>query len=192
MDLSKISEQITSSLNEWLKHKGKVVVGLDGYSGIGKTTLLKYLAEKNKRIKPLFMDDFVTTANTKEKLLSQIENSSPSLSLEWRDHKGFEKIRDLIKEFKDQDTKHNILLLEGIFLFHPEVLNDVWDKRIFIDGNIGEADERRIKREKERWGLDYFPETHPDSYARLFKIAWARYLKLNNPMAKADLVIKID
>ena len=191
MSLGKSYIEIEHSLNEWLKEKDKLIVGLDGYSGIGKTTFLKYVADHDKRVKPVFMDDYITTANTKEKLMPQIERGSPSLILEWSNDNGFQEIRNVIEDFKNND-QYKILLLEGIFLYHPDTLNDIWDKRIFLDGNMKTADQRRIGRERARWGENYFPEDHPDSYARLFKIAYTRYLGLYKPKEKADAVIKID
>ena len=82
-------------------------------------------------------------------------------------------------------------MVEGVFLFHPEVLGDVWDKRIYLDGNMKQADARRVRREKARFGKNYFPETHPDSFARLFKLAHRRYRLIYKPKQKANLVIKI-
>ncbi|MEI6238431.1 MAG: hypothetical protein WCP15_02780 [bacterium] len=191
MNLELNYEEIESRLNNWLKEQDKLVIGLDGYSGLGKTTFLKYIVAHDSRVKPVFMDDYVTTANTREMLIPQIKRNSQSLILEWSNNTGFQHIRNLINDFKN-DKQYTILLLDGIFLYHPDILDDLWDKKIFLDGNVEEADQRRIKREKERWGEDYFPEDHPDSYIRLFKIAYNKYLELYRPKEKADLVLMIN
>ena len=52
------------------------------------------------------------------------------------------------------------------------------------------VDERRVQREKAKWGRDYFPETHPDSYFRQVMIALKRYQELYKPEASADLVLE--
>ena len=117
-------------------------------------------------------------------MLSKAVDRSQVFELETRDN---EKINDLISKFRngekiyqtkiynpvsgeidvDQiyDLTKNILIIEGIFMFHPKLpLNKLWDKRIYFEGNEVQIDARRVKREKEKWGKDYFPETHPDSY----------------------------
>jgi uridine kinase len=93
---------------------------------------------------------------------------------------------DIKKTF---DLSKKIMVIEGIFLFHPKLIGDIFDLKIFIDGDVEAADQRRIKREKARWGKDYFPHDHPDSYFRLVKIAFERYYKLYNPKKLADIVV---
>ena len=190
MELQKIQAEIIKNLEGW-RSENVLVVGLDGYSGIGKTTLCKSIAEGYSGVKKVNMDNFVTTANSKECLMPQIENKSPTLILGWKPFDGVSKLRQVIESFRDKPTEGRVLLVEGIFLFHP-ALNDLWDKRIYLDGDFKRADERRMVREKERWGDGYMSETDPDSYARLFKIAYERYLELYQPEEMVDLVLKID
>lgn len=191
MDIEHVAEEITRHIGRWLHDRKNIVVGIDGYSGAGKTTLLKMLSEKNPSIRPIFMDDFVVTANTKEHLLPQIKNGD-TLNLQWAPVDGLEKLRKIILDFKSDKGNNQALVVEGIFLFHPDVLDDMWDKRVYLDANKEEADSRRVKREKKRWGEGYFPESHPDSFARLFKIAHKRYEDLYHPKERADLIICSD
>lgn len=164
------------------------VVGLEGYSGIGKTTLCNQIKKVNSKILILHMDDYVVTSNKKENLEPQLDDRFENLNLEWTDVKkdGFEKLKADIIENSDK-----IVLVEGIFLSHPNVLPHIFDKHIFIDGDENLADSRRIEREKARWGDNYFPESHPDSFARLFKLAWQKYLKLYKPKTTSDLTINL-
>ena len=134
----------------------------------------------------------MSTANTKELLLPQIEVNSPKLDLQWAPLDGLKKLRKVIADFKLRELGNKALVVEGIFLFHPNVLNDVWDKRIYLDISKEKADTRRIIREKERWGEKYFPETHPDSFARLFKIAYKRYEELYQPKQHSDLIVQMN
>jgi uridine kinase len=136
------------------------------------------------------MDDFATTANTKENLIPQIKNGNKSLKLEWKPADGLERLTKLIRDFRLEQTG-KVLLIEGIFLCHEKVLRNELDKIIYLDTNKEEADKRRVKREKERWGEKYFPEDHPDSFARLFKIAFNRYEELYEPKRNADLVVSL-
>ena len=60
-------------------------------------------------------------------------------------------------------------------------------------GDIDEIDARWIKREKEKWGNDYFPETHPDSYFRQVIMALLqRYTEQYRPEKVADFVLSVD
>lgn len=198
--------------NEIAKHKsdGKIIVDIDGYSGIGKTTILKELAQRNPDYLEVHRDDFLIPRKSYEALLAQTDDKSVVFETEILDLK---KILNFIKAFRTSDSVYRttifdtksgecdierkydfskrILVLEGVFLFHPKQLLDVFDVKIFLDGDRLVADRRRIKREKEKWGKDYFPEDHPDSYVRHLKIAFDRYLKMYKPKESADLVISV-
>ncbi len=137
------------------------------------------------------MDDFMATANTKEHLMPQIENNTKDLILEWAPLDGLKKLRRVITDFKKSQDSGKVLIIEGIFLYHPKVIDDLVTRRIYLDIDKEVADDRRIAREKERWGEKYFPETHPDSFARLFKIAYKKYEELYKPKESADLVVTL-
>lgn len=186
---SNASLKILEILKIW-KADNNRIVGIEGYSGIGKTTIGKELS-KNNEIEVVHMDDFVSTANTKEELLPQLENNKRELILQWKPENGLEKLREKILDFKKKSSA-KILVIEGVFLSHSDVVSDLLDKRIYLDGDKKKADERRIVREKARWEKDYFPETHPDSFARLFTLAYARYEELYQPKETADLVVEFN
>jgi len=207
---NKIIEQVEQKITEYSKKYDKLVVGIDGYSGIGKTTLLNKLIENNPNILPVFRDDFMKPRKTFKKLLENTKDKSKIMELECCDN---ERIRDLVNKFKKSDKEYKtkifnsdsgeidiektfdlskkIMIVEGIFLFHPKLIDDVFDLKIFLVGDNEAADERRRKREKKRWGDKYYPDTNPDSYFRLVKIAFDRYYKTYKPHEKADLVIKV-
>ena len=202
--------QIENKIREFSKSTLKLVVGIDGYSGIGKTTLLKELAKRNKQILPVFRDDFVKPRKAIEQLLRQASDKSIVMERGWVDN---DNLKAFIMKYRESDAPYvvntfnsvsgeqdlkktfdfskRVMVIEGIFLLHPELLGDQFDLKIFVTGDTTAADERRILREKKRWGKDYFPETHPDSYVRLIKIAFARYEKTYNPQALADLTVKV-
>jgi len=202
------TKEILDEINKRVEDDKKLVVGIDGYSGIGKTTLLNNLIEDNKEILCVYRDDFIKSRKITKKLLENTDDKSKIMELEWCDDK---RIRDLVNKFRNSnesytikiynsdtgevdtdktfDLSKKILIIEGIFLFHPKLIGDVFDLKIFIDEDMEAADQRRIKREKARWGKDYFPHDHPDSYFKLVKIAFERYLKLYNPKKLADIVV---
>jgi len=213
MDPQKIAEKVNDAINDWVKDASKLVVAIDGYTGIGKTTLLNYLASINPDILPVNRDDFLFSREIVKEKLSKTNDRSEVFELGVCDDK---KMEDFITAFKKGDVVNyktdtfdsvsgkvdvpksydfskKIMVVEGVFMFHPKLrLNKLWDKRIYLKGNIKKIDERRIKREKERWDKDYFPETHPDSYFRQVVIGLKRYIELYKPNEIADLVLRVD
>lgn len=204
-------DQINKAINKWRKTYHKLVVGIDGYTGVGKTTLLNKLSKLNKDILPVNRDYFQIPQSRFKKLYKIKKNRSHIFELEMNDSA---KLYKLVQAFRKSDKSYKIkvydgvsgkvnipkifdlskkiMVIEGIFMFHPKLLNKIWDKRIYLKGNTERIDKRRIAREKKRWGKDYFPETHPDSYFRQVIIALKRYQKLYKPEKVADIVIKID
>ena len=203
--LVKLNNQIKS----WSGNADKkLVIGIDGYTGAGKTTLLNNLAKINPEILAVHRDDFQISRTKFQKLYRNVKHRPRLFELEMNDTK---RLRKLIEKFRNSDKPYNvktydgtsgkvniektfdlskrIMVVEGVFLFHPKLLNKSLDKRIYLAGDTVKIDQRRIKREKRRWGKDYFPETHPDSYFRQVIMALHRYQKQYRPESRADLVI---
>jgi uridine kinase len=170
----------------------RAVVGIDGYSGIGKTTISDEIEKINKNVKVLHLDEYIVTANTREKLESHLKENRDYLEIEWKNvgDKSLDSLKIDIENFRKENSDKNILIIEGIFFFHL-MFKGFFDKVIFLDGDEKSADKRRINREKERWGDKYFSEDHPDSFARLFKLAWQKYKVLYTPKYKADFVVTL-
>ena len=55
-------EKLKKQLLLWGKQESKLVVGLDGYSGMGKTTAADLLKELLPKIEIIHMDEYVCTA----------------------------------------------------------------------------------------------------------------------------------
>ena len=203
--------QVVDSINEWRKEKHKIIIGIDGYSGVGKTTLLKGVNDEIDDVLIVHRDDFiierrdfdekfqkskdkvrtleygVVDVDELRKFLNQYKSSNDIHEYKLRDEKTGKK--EVAHKF---DFSKQILIMEGVFLFHPNQFDDLFDRRIFLDADQESADERRRQREKERWGDDYFPDTHTDSYFRLTKVAFNNYLKKYKPEERADIVLKVD
>lgn len=204
-------KQLNKVINNWSVTSDKLIVGIDGYTGVGKTTLLKELSKLNKNILPVNRDDFQIPRFKFRKIYKNVKDRSRVFELEMNDSANLNKLvqtfRKSNKSYKIKaydgvsgkvnvpktfDFSKKIMVVEGVFMFHPKLLNKIWDKRIYLKGNIKKIDKRRVAREKKRWGKDYFPETQPDSYFRQVIIALKRYQKLYKPEKNADLVIKVD
>jgi uridine kinase len=212
MNPLELSNKVNDAINIWAKSSEKLVIAIDGYTGVGKTTLLNNLANINQNIIVVNRDDFMFSREFIREKISQTEDKSVVWELEACDNK---KLEDFIIAFKNTDVLltidtyngvtgeinvpktfdffKKIMVVEGVFMFHPKSpLNKLWDKRIYLKGDIEKINERRIKREKERWGKDYFPETHPDSYFKQVCIALRRYIDLYHPEKVSDLVLIVD
>jgi len=212
MNSQELAQRVNEAIGQWVKGVPKLVVAIDGYTGVGKTTLLNALVALNADILPVNRDDFLFSRKIMEEKFTKVKDKSEIFEREACDD---QKLIGLVSAFKNNensltlkvydgvsgktdepktfDLSKNIMVVEGVFMFHPELpLNKLWDKRIYLRGNIDKIDERRIKREKERWGKDYFPETHPDSYFRQVTIGLKRYAELHKPGETADLVLDID
>lgn len=209
--MSDIIQKTNEAITTWSKGCGKLVVALDGYTGIGKTTLLTSLATTNPDILPVNRDAFLFSRKDIEEKLSKAKDRSEVFEREVYDDK---KLADLVTAFRTGDTSYQVstrdevsgevnlsknfdlskkvMVIEGVFMFHPKSLNHLWDKRIYLEGDIDKIDARRVKREKQRWGKDYFPETHPDSYFRQVIMALKRYQETYHPEKVANLVLNVD
>jgi len=206
-----LNQEVSKKLSEWLREKEKLVIGIDGYSASGKTMLLRSLAESNPDVLPVYMDDFIRLSSERVRLMTEVEDRSRVFETQWY---RYDKLEELIRKFKEEgqgmyevdvydydknafgpphqfDLSKKILILEGIFLFHPELsISKMWDKKIYLDTHLEQADARREQRERERWGDKYVPETHPDSFLVPYKVAYRRYLDLYKPQDQADLVLR--
>ena len=216
MNIEEVADIVNKNINNWSKEKAKLLVAIDGYTGVGKTTLLNNLAKLNPNILPIHRDDFQIPRSKFKKLYKNVKDEnvkdrSRIFELEMNDSaklnklaqtfrisnksykiKTYDGVSGKVNISKTFDLSRKIMVVEGVFMFHPKLLNKIWDKRIYLKGNIKHIDERRVARERKRWGKAYFPETHPDSYFRQVIIALKRYQKLYKPEKAADLVIKVD
>ena len=211
MNQKNLAIRANKIIESWSTKADKLVVAIDGYTGVGKTTLLFNLVAINPNILIVHRDDFQIPRTKFIKLYRNKKQRPRLFELEMNDRA---KLKKLIQTYLKTDKPYKIkvydgvtgkisipkvynfskkiMLIEGVFMFHHKLLNKLWDKRIYLKADIKKIDKRRVAREKKRWGKDYFPETHPDSYFRQVIMALKHYQNLYHPEKAADLILKVD
>lgn len=148
------------------------VIGIAGSSGSGKTFFLKSFLNHfgPTDITLISQDDYYIPANTKTQEENRLYNFDLPTAI---DRKAFYRdIKDLFDGktiYKQEYTFNNpnikpkvleikpapILIVEGLFIFHYEEVNELLDYRIFLDANEDVALERRLKRDLIERGYDH-------------------------------------
>lgn len=210
--IEQIAQKVNKEIKKWARQRKRFVVAIDGYTGSGKTSVAERIAELNPDCLVVHLDDFIKHWKARKQMMDITHDRSKCFEYKWYRYDAVER---LVKAFLDGRRKYvrlklydfdkneftalqtfdlskNILVIDGIFLFHPRhKRNMLWEKRVFLKVDIEKAEERRVSREKKRWGKAYLPEDHPDSYIRALRTAYKRYLDIYKPEQKADLVINI-
>lgn len=208
----RIAKKINEKIKAWSKDRAKLIVAIDGYAGSGKTTIADFIAQQNPDVLAVHLDDFINHWKDRKQMIEQTEDKSQVFEYKWYRYGDLEK---LVNEFKNKnngsiklktynynkndfgplrlfDLSRKILVIDGIFLFHPKhKINKNWDKIVYLDVDFVKADKRRVAREKKKWGKDYIPENHPDNWTKYYKEAYRRYVKLYKPQKGSDSVFKI-
>ena len=210
------SERIAKNINEyikvWEKDHSKLVLAIDGYAGSGKTTVADFAGAQNPDVLVVHLDDFICHWKERKEMIEKAKDKSKVFELEWYRYDDLEKLVRAFKtkkkgtiKFKTYDYDKNdfgpqkafdlskkILVIDGIFLFHPKhKISKLWDRTIYLDADFTKADKKRIVREKKKWGKDYLPETHPDNWFKYYREAYNRYVKEQKPQKDRDLVFKV-
>jgi len=214
MDTSqKLAESIgiAKEINEQIKDKLKIIVGIDGYSASGKSTVLDEILNMNHNVVGIHLDDLMKSSDERVFLMNNAKDKSKIFEFEWY---RYDLVIELLRKFKNNsnetvelnlydydkkknvkkiyDLSRNILVIEGIFLFHPELeVNKYFDKRFYIEVDFNKGDERREEREKKRWDKDYILPDHPDSFVIPYMEAYRRYNEKYYPFG-ANKVFKVD
>lgn len=205
----RIAKKINEKIKDWAKNGDKLVVGIDGYAGSGKTTIADFIAKQNPDALAIHLDDFIRHWKDRKNMIDEAKDKSEVFEYNWYRYDDLER---LIKEFKSKnkgiikfktydydkndfgprksfDLSKKVLVIDGIFLFHPKhKISKMLDKAVYLDVDFAKADKKRIVREKKKWGRDYIPENHPDNWTKYFKEAYRRYVKENRPQKSCDII----
>lgn len=203
--MNSLVNKLIEHIATWRSTNPRLVVGIEGYSGAGKTTLVKEVAAKIPAT-VIHMDDFqVNHANVKM-LENSLQNKEDVLVEKYR----FDVLRDLIKRFRDGETSAtyvlndldtekeygktflldtDLLIIDGIWLSDTTRLSEAFDRIVFLDADTEVADSRRRLRENQKWDANSWEETHPDSSIAQYKLAHEKYVENYDPEGHANLVL---
>lgn len=148
------------------------VIGIAGSSGSGKTFFLKRFLDhfRPDQITLISQDDYYIPANTKTKEENRLYNFDLPTAINRKSF--FHDIKQLFSGhtvYRKEYTFNNprtipkmleikpapILVVEGLFIFHYEEVNELLDYRIFLDAAESVALERRLRRDLIERGYDH-------------------------------------
>ena len=186
-----------------------LLVGIDGIDAAGKTTLADGLAnrlqESHRQIIRASIDGFHNPRAIRYRkgrnspagyyrdsfnyrsVISQLLAPLKSGDLRYRevvfDYRTDEEV-DVPHKNADKDA---ILVMDGIFLFRPELLN-YWDIKIFLDVGFDVTLKRAIQRARDLGSSDSEQEI-VDVYSRRYIPGQKLYFQEAAPWEKADILV---
>lgn len=201
--VEQMAEPLLRKLDEWETGR-KTIVGIEGYSATGKTTLLNYVGALRPEVLALEVDDFLAPAREREAV------TVPWLEPDWRKAPWFRYriLEELLMQYEESDLPYSspvynrkskefdgkkvfdlsraTMVAEGTFLLQSPLANRL-DYLVYVDLPFDIADRRRWERHMQK-------EPNAD---RVKHLAWveefiklySEYLETQEPHKRADLVI---
>ena len=161
----------------------KNIIGIDGYSGVGKTTIIKELIKEDKSIFFINSDDYTTAINPEIFIIKNNLKNPGKIIEQYIAIQQIQKVKEDI-----QKIKKGVILVEARFILHKE-FKILFDKIIYFSSDFDEADNMREKREKERWGERYNKDLS-NLFSNYFRKGYEYYVSIYSPKDSADLVIE--
>jgi len=205
-------EELIKYLTEVIKNTKRhhpVRVGIDGVDASGKTTLANSLADylKSQNIDVIrasidgfhnpkaaryqkgrnspegyYKDSFNNQAIIDNLLAPLGKNGNLQYKKEIFDFKTDNKIVLPVQTA----NKDSILIMDGVFLFRPELV-DYWDFKIFIEADFKITASRATKRDGYYLGSE---QEILDKYNQRYVPGQQLYFQEANPQEKADIIIE--
>jgi uridine kinase len=204
MTKSKILEEICAQILA-IQKTTPILIGIDGVDGAGKTTFAKSLTEmlkqKNAQVLSASVDNF---HNPREVRYKRGENSPEGF---FYDSYNYDLLKEyLLNPFTKNEGKYrltafdhitnsqtnsipekvhnnNILIVEGIFLFRPEIIN-YWDFKILLTADFNTTLKRDIQRTKSKSKTEV-----TNKFNTRYRPGQEIYSSLVNLKEKANLII---
>jgi uridine kinase len=148
-----------------------LVVGIAGGSASGKTTFIQRVSEKFNEAGQICV---ISQDHYYRPLSQQTVDENGKINFDRPEGIDFDRlITDLRKIIKGQTVKiaeytfnnpdkfpatitfqpARIILIEGLFVYHNDALNQIFDLRLYLDADQEIAFQRRLKRDMEERGM---------------------------------------
>lgn len=186
-----------------------VLVGIDGVDASGKTTLAEELVkELGGSDRPIIRASIDGFHNPKNIRYNRGEDSPEGYYFDSFNHRAIAEVlldplssgelqyKTAVFDYRidsevvlpvQNATKDSILIMEGVFLFRPELAR-YWDIKIFVDVDFKITVRRAVRRATEREYIGTEQEIL-DKYERRYIPGQQLYLEREQPREKADIVI---
>ena len=183
-------EDILAFIKEkYEKHRSisrSFVVGINGIDCSGKTTFAKFVSKYFTHHKiennHLDIDNFNNPAIESETYKSFVSGSWGKKDL----NKYYELIinySDAIRAVSESQKKYPLVILEGIFIYKPQLVN-LFDLKIYLDIDISLGRKRFAKRSSLKQDKRPF-----EIYDEIWMLSHIRYESEVHPKRISDLVI---
>ena len=162
----------------------KVVIGIAGGSGSGKSTFAKLLAERLAPVKTAMIS---TDGFFRRPLPKMVSPSSGKEYEDWNSPESIDsgKLIETVRQSRREENDAQVVIVEGLSVLYFPELEELMELKIFIDLDSDERMYRRIKRNMKMWGVPM--EEVADYYLESAKFGEERYFLPTR--SKADLVL---
>ncbi|MBD3280959.1 AAA family ATPase, partial [Candidatus Dojkabacteria bacterium] len=186
-----------------------ILVGIDGVDGSGKTTLADNMAKRieksGRQIIRISIDGFHNPSAIRYKqgknsakgyyqdsfnynlLIDNLLEPLSTGNLEYLEQVFDYRTDKEVRLRKKKAGKDSILLMDGVFLFRPEIV-DYWDIKVFLDVSFNEILSRVVRRTKDQETLGSQNEII-EKYENRYIPGQKLYFKEANPKEMVDILI---
>jgi uridine kinase len=165
------------------------VVGINGIDCSGKTTFAKsvsrYFTHQKIDNERLDIDNFNNPTIESETYKAFVSGSWDEEDLN-RYYELIINYSDVIRAVSESKKKYSIVILEGIFIYKPQLV-DLFDLKIYLDIDISLGRKRFTKRRSLKRDKRPF-----NIYDEIWMLSHIRYESEVHPKRISDLVIDID
>ncbi len=173
----------------------RIVVGIAGGSASGKSTIANALSDTlqhipGRRVLILASDRYVNPDSPEGPTF--FSQTAGEVMFDWNHpHSvGWDRLlRDLDMHLHQVDGP-NIIIVEGLMVFHEPALRSRMDLRLFVELDADERALRRMIRNMDRKGMNNDPQFIANYYRESARIGHARYVEPSR--VYADLIVRGD
>ncbi|MDO8619086.1 MAG: uridine kinase [Candidatus Daviesbacteria bacterium] len=176
-------EDIFNKINFLKGKQATILIAIDGFGGSGKSSLARSIQQKFPDTVIVEMDDFYSPELKRpdyrriyKEVIKPIKEGKTAI------FKIYDWKADKLVDGKPVSPE-NIILIEGVFSMHKELLNS-YDVKIWVDSSQEIGFKRGLNRDKNQYGIDT-----SEKWVKHWMPREKEYVNSQNPHQKADFVI---